>query len=214
MATSKMKPDQPIKVLIVDDHPLMREGIAAAIKVEPDMVVAGDAADGDLAIDQFFKCRPDVTLMDLQMPNRNGIDAVMAIRQTQANAKILVLTTYGGDAYAERALRAGAMGFLLKSTLHRELVQAIRMVHSGHRYVQQDVARELVAHIGEDRLSQREIDVLRQVAEGHGNKSIARLLSISEQTVKAHLKNVFLKLDVADRTQAVVVGLRRGLIDI
>jgi DNA-binding NarL/FixJ family response regulator len=214
-----MSPDprnlaRSIRVMVVDDHPLMREGIASAIEVAPDMELAGEAADGEEAFEQFVSLHPDVTLMDLQMPRLGGVEAIEAIRAACPAARILVLTTYGGDVHAERALRAGALGFLLKSTLHRELVDAIRAVHAGRRYVPSAIADGIVAHMGDERLSERELEVLRLVADGQGNKGVARVLAISEQTVKAHLKNVFAKLGVADRTHAVTVAVRRGIIEI
>jgi DNA-binding NarL/FixJ family response regulator len=207
-------PARSIRILVVDDHPLMREGVASAIEVEPDMELAGEAADGAEAVERFVSLRPDVTLMDLQMPRLGGVEAIAAIRGEQPSARILVLTTYGGDVHAERALKAGAMGFLLKSTLHRELVDAIRAVHAGRRYVPSAIADEILAHMGDDRLSERELEVLRLVADGQCNKGVARALAISAQTVKAHLKSIFAKLDVADRTHAVTVAVRRGIIEI
>lgn len=207
-------PARSIRVLVVDDHPLMREGVVSAIEVEPDMELAGEAADGAEALERFVSLRPDVTLMDLQMPRLGGVEAIAAIRAEQPSARILVLTTYGGDVRAERVFKAGAMGFLLKSTLHRELVDAIRAVHAGRRYVPSAIADEIVAHMGDDRLSERELEVLRLVADGQGNKGVARALAISEETVKAHLKSIFTKLGVADRTHAVTVAVRRGIIEI
>jgi DNA-binding NarL/FixJ family response regulator len=203
-----------IRVLVVDDHPLMREGIASAIEDAPDMEVVGGAADGAEAFERFQSLHPDVTLMDLQMPNLAGVEAIAAIRAECPSARVLVLTTYGGDALAERALRSGAMGFLLKSTLHRELLDAIRAVHAGRRYVPAVIADEIVTHMGDERLSERELEVLHLVADGLGNKGVGRALAISEQTVKAHLKSIFAKLGVADRTHAVTVALRRGIIEI
>lgn len=214
MARSSTDNSRPIRILVVDDHPLMREGIAAALQVEPDMELVGQAEDGDEALERFRELRPDVTLMDLQMPRLNGVDALLSIRREFPFARILVLTTYGGDMHAQRALKAGAAGFLLKSTLHRELVEAIRAVHAGRRYVPAAIADAIVARISDDPLSEREVEVLRLVAAGEANKGIARWLSISEQTVKAHLKNIFGKLGVADRTHAVTIAARRGIIDL
>ena len=214
MSTNVESPFRSIRVLVVDDHPLMRGGIATAIEDASGMELVGEAADGEEALEQFLRLRPDVTLMDLQMPRLGGVEAMAAIREKQPSARVLVLTTYGGDLHAERALRAGAMGFLLKSTLHRELVDAIRAVHAGRRYVPSAVADEIVAHMGGERLSERELEVLRLVADGKGNKGVARALAISEQTVKAHLKSIFAKLGVADRTHAVTMAVRRGIIEI
>ena len=207
-------PERPIRILVVDDHPLLREGIAAVLQIEPDMELIGQATSGKDALEQVRALRPDVTLMDLQMPGAGGLEAIALIRREFPADRILVLTTYGGDAHAYRALKAGAVGFLLKSALHREMLDAIRAVHAGRRYVPAAIADEIVAHLADDILSDRETEVLRLVAAGEANKGIARRLSISEQTVKAHLKNIFVKLGVTDRTRAVTVAARRGIIDI
>ncbi len=203
-----------IRVLVVDDHPLMREGIATTIQSEPDIELAGEATDGVEAIKLSRTLRPDVILIDLQMPLMGGLDAIPVILGEAPKSRIAVLTTYGGDAYAERALRLGALGFLLKSSLHRELVEAIRTVNTGRRYVSPSVAEQIVSHMNEDRLSDRELAVLSLIARGEANKGVARRLSISDQTVKAHVKSIFGKLGVSDRTHAVTVAIRRGLIDI
>jgi DNA-binding NarL/FixJ family response regulator len=201
-------------VLIVDDHPLMREGIANALLAEADLELAGEASDGAEAIEKARALKPDVILIDLQMPRLGGLDAIPTILDEAPDARIAVLTTYGGDAYAERALRLGALGFLLKSSLHRELVDAVRAVGAGRRYVSPVVAEQILSHMNDDRLSERELDVLRLISRGEPNKGVARRLSISDQTVKVHVKSIFSKLGVCDRTHAVTVAVRRGLIDI
>jgi DNA-binding NarL/FixJ family response regulator len=202
------------RVLIVDDHPLMREGIANALLAEADLELAGEASDGAEAIEKARALKPDVILIDLQMPRLGGLDAIPTILDEAPDARIAVLTTYGGDAYAERALRLGALGFLLKSSLHRELVDAVRAVGAGRRYVSPVVAEQILSHMNDDRLSERELDVLRLISRGEPNKGVARRLSISDQTVKVHVKSIFSKLGVCDRTHAVTVAVRRGLIDI
>ena len=212
-----MPPDQgpsPIQILVVDDHPVLREGVASILEDRTDMVVAGEACDGAEAIARFRALRPDVTLMDLQMPVMNGVDAIIAIRSEFPDARILVLTTYAGDVQAVRALKAGATGYLLKSSLRTEMLDAIHNVHRGRRHVHGDVAAEIALHITDDSLSNREVAVLRLVAIGKANKEIARAMDLSEETVKAHLKHIFAKLDVADRTHAVTVAARRGIIEI
>jgi DNA-binding NarL/FixJ family response regulator len=203
-----------IRILTVDDHPMLREGIASVIQMQQDIVLVGEAEDGAQAIEAFRKLKPDVTLMDLQMPNVSGVDAIVKIRAEFPNARIIVLTTYAGDVQAVRALRAGAVGYLLKGTLRKELLDTIRAVHSGRRHIPADVAQEIALHSGEDALSDREISVLRFVAAGKANKEIARELFVSEDTVKAHLKSIFAKLYVGDRTQAVTVAVKRGIIEI
>jgi DNA-binding NarL/FixJ family response regulator len=201
-----------IKILTVDDHPLLREGIAAVIHGEQDMRIVGEASNGREAVEVFRSQRPDVTLMDLQMPELNGIDATVAIRQEYPQARIIVLTTYEGDVRARRALKAGAAGYILKDMIRTELLEAIRAVHLGRRYIPQKIAAELAEHYAEDNLSDREIEVLREVARGTSNKIIASHLSISEATVKAHMKNILLKLGASDRTHAVNIATTRGFL--
>jgi DNA-binding NarL/FixJ family response regulator len=201
-----------IKILTVDDHPLLRQGIAGVIQGEKDMLVVGEAANGREAIEMFRSRRPDVTLMDLQMPDVNGIEAILAIRQEHPQARIIVLTTYEGDALARRALKAGVAGYILKDMIRTELLDAIRSVHIGKRYIPHRIAAELADHYAEDDLSEREIEVLREVARGTSNKIIASHLSISEATVKAHMQNILLKLGASDRTHAVSIATTRGFL--
>ncbi|WP_353066887.1 response regulator transcription factor [Tunturibacter psychrotolerans] len=203
-----------IRVLTVDDHPLLRAGISGAINAQPDMSVVAEAADGEEAIASFREHRPDVTLMDIRMPKTNGIDAISAIRKEFPNARVVVLTTYGGDIQALRAFKAGAVGYLLKSMLRTELIDTIRLAHAGMRRIPPEIALELAEHAGDDTLTTREIEVLRDVAKGSSNKVIAARLSISEHTVKGHLKNILSKLDASDRTHAVMIALKRGFLDI
>jgi DNA-binding NarL/FixJ family response regulator len=205
-------PRAPIRLLTVDDHPMLREGIAAVIEGQPDMEIVGEASNGVEAVKRFDQLKPDVTLMDLQMPEMNGIDALKAIRTNHPDARVIVLTTYGGDAQALAALKGGAAGYLLKNTLRRELLDTIRLVHAGRRHVTAEVASEVALHATEDRLGDREIDVQTAVAAGKSNKQVARELSVSEDTVKGHLKIIFTKLGVSDRTHAVMVAMRRGII--
>lgn len=203
-----------IRVLVVDDHPMLREGIVAVIDRQPDMTVVGEASDGAEAIARFAELSPDVTLMDLQMPGSSGFVAIEGIRARAPRAPILVLTTYPGDSQALRALKAGANGYLLKSCIRRELIDAIRAVHAGRRPISAEIAQEIAAHALDERLTDREVAILKLVAEGHPNKQVAWRLQVSTDTVKAHLKNIFAKLDVSDRTQAVIIAARRGYIDI
>ncbi|RYY42273.1 MAG: response regulator transcription factor [Sphingomonadales bacterium] len=202
-----------IRVLVVDDHPMLREGIVAVIERQPDMTVVGEASDGAEAVARFAELTPDVTLMDLQMPGSSGFEAIEGIR-ARSRAPILVLTTYPGDSQALRALKAGANGYLLKSCIRRELIDAIRAVHAGRRPISAEIAQEIAAHALDERLTEREVAILRLVAEGHPNKQVAWRLQVSTDTVKAHLKNIFAKLDVSDRTQAVIIAARRGYIDL
>jgi DNA-binding NarL/FixJ family response regulator len=203
-----------IRILTVDDHPLLREGIAALVNAESDMKLVAEACNGEEAIEQFRLHRPDVTLMDLQMPALNGIEAVTRIRAEFPDARIIVLTTYTGDVQALRALKAGARAFILKGHVHRELLEAIRAVHAGKKRIPPEVAAELADHAAENELSTREIEVLRLIASGNANKLIADQLSISEETVKSHVTNILSKLGANDRTHAVTIGLRRGIIDL
>ena len=207
-------PMPPIRIMIVDDHPLLRIGVSAIIACQADMALVTEATNGHEALEQYRKVRPDVTLMDLQMPDMNGVDAIIAIRKEFANARIVVLTTFAGDAQALRALKAGAVGYLLKGTVRKDLLDTVRAIHSGKRHIPPDIAQEIAFHAADEALSEREISVLRHVAEGKANKEIAWLLSISEDTVKAHMRSLFSKLDVGDRTQAVTAALRRGIIDL
>ncbi|CAN7213555.1 response regulator transcription factor [Phenylobacterium sp. LjRoot225] len=205
---------RPIRILVVDDHPILREGVALILEDRSDMVVVGEARDGVEAIVRFRELQPDITLMDLQMPGMSGLEAIKAIRAERPNARIVVLTTYDGDVQAVRALKAGAMGYLLKSSLRTEMLDAIREVHDGRRYLHRHIADEIALHVVDDPLSEREVAVLQLVAVGRANKQVAWELGVSEETVKAHLKAIFTKLDVADRTHAVTVAARRGIIDL
>jgi two-component system, NarL family, response regulator len=205
---------KPIRVLSVDDHPLLREGIAALVNAEADMKLVAEASNGREAIEQFRSHRPDVTLMDLQMQGFNGIEAIIDIHNEFPDARIIVLTTYTGDAQVLRALRAGAKGYILKGHVHRELLETIRAVHAGKKRIPPEVAAELADHAAEDNLTSREIDVLRLVAGGNANKVIADQLSITEETVKSHLTNILSKLGANDRTHAVTIALKRGIIEL
>jgi DNA-binding NarL/FixJ family response regulator len=204
----------PIRILTVDDHALLREGIAALVNAESDMKLIAEASNGQDAIEQFRLHRPDVTLMDLQMPGLNGIEAIISIRTEFHNARIIVLTTYTGDVQVLRALKAGARAYILKGHVHRELLDTIRAVHAGQKRIPPEVAAELADHAAEDALSSREIDVLRLIASGNANKEIACQLSITEETVKSHITNILAKLGANDRTHAVTLGLKRGIIEL
>ena len=206
--------DSKIRVLVVDDHPVLRDGVAALLANQTDMAMVGEANNGSEALQRYLELRPDVTLMDLQMPGMNGLEAINAIRAANPNARIIVLTTYSRDAQAVRALKAGAVGYLLKSSLRTELIDAIHDVHRGQRHVHRDVAGEIALHVADESLSEREISILRLVSIGKANKQIASELGLSEETVKGHLKSIFSKLDVADRTHAVTVAARRGIIEL
>jgi DNA-binding NarL/FixJ family response regulator len=202
-----------IRVLCVDDHPLIRDGISFALQFQDDMELVGEAANGEEAVAEFRRLRPDVTLMDLQMPGLSGISAIETIRREFPKARIIVLTTYSGDVQASRAFKAGAAGYLLKSMLRTELVSSIRDVHMGRRRIPPEIAESLAEHFTLDDLSEREIQVLRSVAAGHSNKIVADDLSISEDTVKGHMKSIMAKLGASDRTQAVMIAMKRGYIE-
>jgi DNA-binding NarL/FixJ family response regulator len=204
----------PIRILTVDDHALLRGGIAALVNAESDMKLVAEASNGDEGIEKFRLHRPDVTLMDLQMPAKNGIEAIIGIRGEFPNARIIVLTTYTGDVQVLRALKAGAQAYILKGQVHRELLGAIRAVHAGQKRIPPEVAAELADHVADEDLTWREIDVLRLIASGNANKEIAGRLSIAEDTVKTHITHILAKLGANDRTHAVMIGLKRGIIEL
>jgi DNA-binding NarL/FixJ family response regulator len=207
--------DHPqIRILVADDHPIVRQGIGGLIALEPDIVVVAEAANGREAIEQFRIHRPDVTVMDLQMPEMHGVDAVFAIRNEFPGAKLIVLTTYAGDAQVLRALKAGAQGYLLKAVMHKELADNIRSVYAGRKVMAPEAAAQLAEHNGEESLTPKEIEVLRLIAAGNANKEIAAQLSTSEETVKSRVKNILDKLGANDRTHAVTIGLKRGIIEL
>lgn len=205
--------ENPIRIMSVDDHPLIRQGIAGLVSAQPDFRLVAEATNGREAVQQFRTHKPDVTLMDLQMPEMSGLDAISAIRGEFPEARIIVLTTYAGDVQALRAVKAGARAYLLKDTLHRELVETIRAVHAGKKALSPEVSFQLAEHISNDPLTAAEILVLRQIAEGNANKEIARKLSLSEETVKGQVRNILSKLDAKDRTHAAMIGLKRGIIE-
>jgi len=202
-----------IRILAVDDHPIFRQGIAGFLAGQADMVLVAEAANGRDAIQQFRVHRPDITLMDLQMPEMNGLDAMIAIRSEFPDAKIIVLTTYSGDVQVLRALKAGARAYLIKNLLHKELLESIRAVHAGKKSLSSEASYELAEHATDDALTEAEVDVLRLIAAGNANKQIAAQLSITEDTVKGRVKNILSKLGANDRTQAAMIGLRRGIIE-
>jgi DNA-binding NarL/FixJ family response regulator len=204
----------PIRILTVDDHPLLREGIAALVASQSDMKVVGEASNGLEALEKFRKLRPDITLMDLVMPGMKGVDAIIAIRAEFPEARVIVLTTYTGDVQVLRALKAGARGYLLKGLLRKELLETVRAVHAGRKCIPPEIAAQIAEHAGDEALSAREIEVLRLIAGGNANKQIADQLSITEETVKGHVKNILGKLSANDRTHAVTIGLKRGIIEL
>lgn len=203
----------PIRILSVDDHPLIRQGIAGLVAVQTDMRVIAEAETGREAIEQFRLHRPDITLMDLQMPEMSGLDAIIAIRGEFPDARIIVLTTYAGDVQALRALKAGARAYLLKDTLHKELLGTIRAVYAGKKFLSPEVSYELAEHATDEPLTAAEVRVLRLIAEGNANKEIAAQLSISEDTVKGQVRNILSKLGAKDRTHAAMIAFRRGIIE-
>ena len=203
-----------IRILAVDDHPILRQGIAGLIADESDMNLVAEAANGREAIQQFRAHHPDVTLMDLQMPEMNGIDALLAIRGEFPDARVIVLTTYAGDVQARRALQAGARAYLLKNSLHTELLDTIRAVHAGRKNLSPEVSFELAEHAAEEILSPLEVRVLRLISDGNSNKEIAAVLSVTEDSVKGHVRNILSKLGATDRTQAAMIGVKRGIIQL
>ena len=207
-------PPNLIRILTVDDHPLLRKGIAALVNGEPDLKLVAEASNGNEAIDAFRSHRPDVTLMDLQMPEMDGIDAIDRIRREFPEARIIVLTTYSGDTQVLRALKAGARGYILKGHVHKELLDAIRAVHAGQKRIPPEIAAQLADHAADDALTEREIDVLRLIGAGNSNKQIADQLSIGEATVKSHVTNILSKLGANDRAHSVTIGLKRGIIEL
>ena len=209
-----MSSSSPIRVFSVDDHPLLREGIGALVNNQPDMVLVGEAASGAEAIQLFKQHVPDVTLMDLRLPDMSGIDTLIAIRTEFPEARIIMLTTFEGDVEIQRALEAGARGYLLKNMPPAELIDVIRQVHAGKKRIPPAIASQLAEHMTDETLTQREVEVLRAVAEGNRNRNIAEKLFISEETVKVHIKHIMEKLGAADRTQAVAIGVRRGIIQL
>jgi DNA-binding NarL/FixJ family response regulator len=204
---------KPIRILAVDDHPIFLQGIAGLLADQADMSLVAEAANGHEAIQQFRAHRPDITLMDLQMPEMNGLDAMIVIRSEFPEARIIVLTTYAGDVQVLRALKAGARGYLIKNLLYKELLETIRAVHAGKKSLSPEVSYELAEHATDDALTEGEMDVLRLIAAGNANKQIAAQLSITEDTVKGRVKNILSKLDANDRTQAAMIGLKRGIIE-
>lgn len=206
--------DKPIRVFSVDDHPLLREGIAALVNNQPDMELVGEASTGAEALQHFKQHLPDVTLLDLRLPDMSGIDVLIAIRSEFPDARIVMLTTFEGDVEVQRALQAGARGYLLKNMPPVELLDVVRQVHAGKKRIPPEIASQLLEHMSDDVLTEREVEVLREVAGGNRNREIAERLFISEETVKVHIKHIMEKLGAADRTQAVAIGVRRGIIQL
>ena len=206
--------ERTISVLVVDDHPMLREGVAAVLQLQDDMRLVGEAQSGAEGVARFHELRPDVTLMDLQMPEMNGLDALIAIRTEFPEARVIMLTTYEGDVHILRALKAGAQGYLLKNTLHSDLLRTIRAVHAGKKSLSPEVSFQVAEHMSDEDLTAREVEVLRKVAGGNRNKDIADLLFISEETVKVHVKHIMDKLGARDRTQAIAIAVRRGIIEL
>ena len=209
-----MNSPSQIRVFSVDDHPLLREGIAALVNNQPDMVLIGQASTGSEAIQLFKEYLPDVTLLDLRLPDMSGIDTLIAIRTAFPNARVIMLTTFEGDVEIHRALQAGACGYLLKNMPPSELLDVIRLVHAGKKRIPPEIASQLAEHMADESLTEREVEVLRQVANGNKNRDIANKLFISEETVKVHIKHIMEKLGAADRIQAVAIGIRRGIIQL
>jgi len=203
-----------IRILVVDDHPVVQEGVEALVRRQSDMRIVAQATNGREGIEQFRAHRPDVTLMDLQMPEMNGLDALIALRGEFADARIIVLTTYLGDMQVLRAVKAGACGYLLKNALHKELLDTIRAVHAGKRYISPEASYELAEHASGDLLTPAEVRVLRLIAEGNANKEIAAQLSVSEDTVKGQVRNILSKLGANDRAHAAMIGVKRGIIEL
>lgn len=209
-----MNADARIRVLCVDDHPLLREGIAAVIQSQPDMQIVAQACSGQEGVQQFRKHHPDVTLMDLRLPDISGIDAIIAIRTEFPEARVIVLTTFEGDVEIQRALEAGARAYMLKNMPPKDLIDGIRQVHSGKKRIPAQVAAQLAEHLSDEALTDREVEVLSQIAGGNRNRDIAEKLFITEETVKVHIKHIMEKLGASDRTEAVAIGLRRGIIEL
>lgn len=209
-----MSAPNQIRILTVDDHPLLHEGVATVIKNQPDMLLVAEATNGKQAIQSFRQHKPDVTLMDLRLPDMSGIEAMIAIRQEFSEARVIILTTFAGDVEIQRALAAGARGYVLKSMPPKELVEVIRQVHAGKKRIPAEIAAHLAEHYSDEALTGREIEVLQQIAAGNRNRDIADKLFIAEETVKVHIKHIMDKLGASDRTQAVAIGVRRGIIQL